>query len=63
MEAVTNLQTINQAIKDVHKAPKVIAGAGGGGGGKGGSESDDDLESKSFLSLIDLLGEGKLVAW
>ncbi|CAM0660392.1 TipJ family phage tail tip protein [Acinetobacter baumannii] len=60
MEAVTNLQTINQAIKDVHKAPKVIAGAGGGGGGKGGSESDDDLESKSFLSLIDLLGEGQI---
>lgn len=60
MEAVTNLQTINQAIKDAHKAPKVIAGAGGGGGGKGGSESDDDLESKSFLSLIDLLGEGQI---
>ncbi|MDK1598312.1 host specificity protein J, partial [Acinetobacter baumannii] len=60
MGAVTNLQTINQAIKDVHKAPKVIAGAGGGGGGKGGSESDDDLESKSFLSLIDLLGEGQI---
>ncbi|MCY2760589.1 phage tail protein [Acinetobacter baumannii] len=60
MEAVTDLQTINQAIKDVHKAPKVIAGAGGGGGGKGGSESDDDLESKSFLSLIDLLGEGQI---
>ncbi|KNX82057.1 tail protein [Acinetobacter baumannii] len=37
-----------------------MAGAGGGGGGKGGSESDDDLESKSFLSLIDLLGEGQI---
>lgn len=60
MEAATNQQTFKQAFKGKLKFPKVIAGAGGGGGGKGGNESDDDLESKSFLSLIDLLGEGQI---
>ncbi|EOG1895078.1 phage tail protein [Acinetobacter baumannii] len=60
MEAATNQQTFKQAFKGKLKFPKVIAGAGGGSGGKGGSESDDDLESKSFLSLIDLLGEGQI---
>jgi predicted phage tail protein len=39
---------------------KSIAGAGGGGDSGGGSESPDTLQSKSMVSILDLLGEGKI---
>lgn len=61
MEAVNRLTTINVALAKHHRS-KVIAGAGGSGGGEssGGSESNDTLESKAYMSIIDLLGEGQI---
>lgn len=61
MEAVHRLTTINVALAKHHRS-KVIAGAGGSSGGEssGGSEADDTLESKAYMSILDLLGEGQI---
>lgn len=60
MEAVIRPTALKVAL-DKHRRSKVIAGASSSkGSSSGGSEADDTLESKAFMSILDLLGEGQI---
>lgn len=46
---------------ELSKQAKLIAGAGGKkGSSSGGNEAPDTLESKAYMALLDLLGEGQI---